>query len=608
MIKLSAVQLRASIDRIGVFETCRGLDPSISTREQADAMIHGYVMGLLQNRTEEYPKGCYASAAIVLWGDAVFNPRPGEVHRIWRAIQDNQKTMILGCGSVGKSYNVIAFLFLDWLADPNFTNIKILSTTKGHALANIFSTLARLKEQACITIPGPLSGGYMGLDPTDRMSGIGVVAIPPGDDGKARLKGFHPQPRPVPHPVFGRSARVRAFMDECEDIPNGVWEGIDNMLLSMDGDDSIKVIGAYNPKDITSKVAQCASPPNGWESFDIETGVEGKDTWTSRAGWRSVRLDGAKSANVVKRKLIFPGFVTYEGYRNLSEKGGGNTPEYFSQARGAYPPDSANSAIITQSILARCRGEFVFVGVPVPVGGVDTAVDGRDDCIFTRGKCGMATAFKPLDKPMIVFPRPRLVVQADQQFECRKGDVKTVGDDIIKNARLLSISPEYLGEDATGNGAAVHAYIGAMFGKTVGVDFNENATDTKILDEDLRVASELYDGLVTEVWFSLRYWMEFGYFAISASMDMENLTPQILGRRYVLGTGKLLRVEKKDDYKKRLGRSPDHADSLTVFGHVARIRERVMGSMSTAPKPKERAVPIKHGAVDEVTWISDTGV
>lgn len=599
---MNLLQFRRKIDKDGKIEAVKAFFPSCSSLEEADMFIFGHVMKLLQRNRK-------LDAALLLWGEIMFNPFPECVQKVWKGIDREAKVLVQGGGSLGKSYTLIAWILLDWWIDPMFTSVKIISTTSKHAKSNTYSTLVRLFRNTIIKMPGVVNGQYLGLDPKDKKSGIEVIAIPQGDDGKGRLKGFHPDPRATPHPRFGVSSRIRVLLDECEEVPIGVWEGISNLLGSRSGNETIKVAGAYNPKDQTSRTAREAEPIDGWEAFDVEKGVNGKDEWMSKEGWFVIRLDGKKTENVKLKKNVYHGLLTLEGYRDHENKNGGNSPEYFSLGRGAYPPQGVNNVIIPFGHIKMARGEFVFTGSPINIGGVDTAVDGRDICAFTKSRAGMAGGFIPKDTgKLIKFSEPRLVLQIDQQFECLKGDVKIVGDDIIRNAIALGISPEYLGIDSTGNGKAVWAYICAIWGEIQGVDFNEAATKVKILEQDKRTPFEQYDGIVTEVWYALRYWMEFGYLALSSGLRNDPLESELTGRRYVLSSGHLVKVEKKDDYKKRLGHSPDYADSLTVNLHAARMREAIMGSMTGLKRKEENMKGLQmHGVVDRRKWV-DMGV
>lgn len=606
---MTAREFRALIEEKGKLEAVSIASKAPCSEEQAaDGFIYNYVCRLLNVDN-------YGDAGIVLWGERICNPRPSAVRKVWRAIKRNSLTLLQGGSSMSKSYSGTIYFFLDWIRDPEFTNIKIISTTAGHAKANTFSTMAMLARNACIKLPGVVQNDYIGLDPKERFSGISIIAIPEGDSGSTALQGFHPIPRPKPHPVLGDVSRVRAFVDEAEGVPVGVWGGVDNMQASAHGTETIKIVAAYNPHDPSSKVAQSAAPEGGWGQFDVETGVKGKDEWISRDGWFVCRLDPAKSENVMERKLVYPGFHTYEGYSKIKEKSGGNTPEYFTFGRGAYPAESAVRVVIQSAYYNRCRGEFVFDGKTVKFAGLDVAVDGRDNAILTIGRVGTALAFQPRTGDIVRFPVARMAAQVDGQFHVKKGSVKIVGDDAIRQCKDVGVAPENFMGDSTGNGAAVISYMKAIWSEDVdGLDFSGRCTTTKILAQHDFTPEEKYDGIVTEVWFAAAAWMEFLYLAISPMVRGDQLESEALGRRYK-NVGKklvngeqreLTRVEKKDEYILRLHHSPDFMDSLTIFLHKVRMKANIVASMTGKP-PEQKKVPLQRtrvGVVDRVQWVN----
>ena len=181
--------------------------------------------------------------------------------------------------------------------------------------------------------------------------------------------------------------------------------------------------------------------------------------------------------------MVYDGFQTYEGYRTLQDKNGGNSAEAYTFGRGAYPPVSAVRVIVQSQFLQGCRGEFIFLGKTTKCAGVDVAVDGRDQAVMSVGRFGLAIAFRTKHGQLIRFLEPRMALQCDQQFAIRKGTTKIVADDIKANAIALGISPEWVMIDATGNGAAVFSYLQAIWSDQVqGLDFGAAATSMKILE------------------------------------------------------------------------------------------------------------------------------
>jgi hypothetical protein len=169
-------------------EVVRYLEPSCKTVEQAFAYLWAIVAQLLR-------AGRLVAAAAFLWGLDLFDARPASVKRIFRAIEAEPKLILLGCGSAGKTYTTAAWFLLDWLKDPLYTNSKVISTSAGHAKANVFSTLNMLHEAAIIALPGERLDGFIGVSTKNRHAGISRISIPQGASGRGALQGFHPLPR-----------------------------------------------------------------------------------------------------------------------------------------------------------------------------------------------------------------------------------------------------------------------------------------------------------------------------------------------------------------------------------------------------------------------------
>jgi hypothetical protein len=153
------------------------IDKSVQSPDQAKAWLWALTKRLLD--TERY-----SLAGVLLWGEALFNPGPKAVQKLMRAVREAQNMIVLGAAAMGKTYTLICYCLLDWLRDPEFTEIKVISTTGGHAKSQSFSTLQRLYTSAIVQLPGLTMDGFVGLNPKDRHSAITLVAIPQGEDGR----------------------------------------------------------------------------------------------------------------------------------------------------------------------------------------------------------------------------------------------------------------------------------------------------------------------------------------------------------------------------------------------------------------------------------------
>lgn len=604
---IGAVAFRSTIEWEGKIAAAQLINPACATEGEADALILLYVQGLLSARQ-------FAAAGVVLWGEKVFNRKPSVVKKVWGAIEKHKKIIIPGGASLSKTYSAACWLVLRWLADPEGTTIKIISTTGKHAESNFFATIKMLHASTAVPVAGIASADDIRYTEGDKRASIGIIRIRQGEDNSEVLQGFHPLPRQKPHPVYGDSTAVIAALDEAEGIPDGVWTGIKNMTASGDAD-HVKAMAFYNPKDITKKPAQLAEPQGGWGEFDVESGVRGSDEWTSAAGWHVVRLDAKKTENIQQRKEVYPNFQTYEAFRGYELQDGGNSQHYYVFGRGCYPPDSALNTVCPQRVVSLMRGEFIFSGRTTTAAGCDTAIDGRDDAVFTVGRFGKARAFKrlasgpdgKLQAQIITFKQERDAVQLDQQFNLRKGSTEIVASDIKEHCLRLRVEPEWFMLDATGNGEPVFILLKAkeyMGPKVRGIRFGDDATNLKVLDEDTQTAAEQYDGLCSEVLFAITRWGEFGFLGIPPGQN--ELERQLIGRQYKLGPGKTLKVEDKDLYKKRLSRSPDHAESFSVFLHCIRTGGKVeRAAMIERPK---RQTQFEERDIERVEWLEGGGL
>ncbi len=554
------------------FKQAHGIPVAVSDRESATKILTLLLHWLLGNDG-------YEEAANLLWGKNLFDPSPESAQRVWRAFEEHNQILLMGAASMSKSYSMGVRLFLEWLADPEYTNIKVLGPSEDHLESNLFSHLVALHQQSSIPLPGHIGKLFIGMDSRNRKGAIQGVIIPLGKKAAGRIQGSKRINRKTPHPKFGTLSRMFIFLDEVANIPVGVWKDIDNVVAAGQGDNGQKLIGAFNPTNLHDEVGKRVEPPNGWEAFDPEKDVD----WVSTRGWRVVRLDAARCENVVSGKILYPGLQTLEGFRALITNAGGmDSPGYWSMGRGCFPPSGVPMSIIPPGMLADVKCEPIWYDRPMPVGAVDLAFLGGDVALFAKGSFGMATGFKyppTLDHPegrLVIFKdaklrtRPHNVLFLEALFKLPKGETVAIKDEIKRLSRISSIRPDWLCVDRTGNGQGAFDLLRHEYGDVIGCNFSEGATEAKIMQEDHAPANELYDRIQSELWFALRKWIEFGYCKIAPGVDTSDLFPQLTQRRYKM-RGKKAKVEAKDEYQSRSnGRSPDEADAFTLLVQAAR--------------------------------------
>jgi hypothetical protein len=576
--------------------TVAELEPSCQTLSQAHAYLWALISRLLRN-------GRLIAVANLLWGRELFDTRPQSVKRIWQAIESEAKLILLGCGSAGKTYTTAVWFLLDWLKDPLYTNSKIVSTSAGHAKSNVFSTLNMLHESSIIPLPGEVLDGFIGVNSKNRHASIARVSVPAGSSGRGSLQGFHPIPRSSVDPIFGPVGRCRCFVDEAEEVAAGLWSGINNMLLSMQGSDLIKVVAACNPRNVLSTLANQAQPVKGWTRV-----IPDQDkSWLSKEKWQVERIDGADLENVREEREIYPGFMTFEGFENLRTQGGGNSPEYWTMARGLYPAEGVANTVIPISFLDEVFGTLVFVGRAVPTGALDVAFEGDDQAIFFAGRYGLCSGWKPANsKEVISFPEARYCFSADQFYPMAKVRTIEMAENTVELCESLGISPDWCLIDRTGNGTGVHDSMLSLWSPLVhGINWGMQATDKRVLEDDSHKAIEEFDGIDTEMYMCLRRWIEFGYFKISPNVHADKLIQQLTQRTYMLtskgptGLGRVA-IQSKKEFKRVYRFSPDEADAMVMCLHIARTNGPEKARM-TVRRP--RKVLATHGVVERTQWV-----
>lgn len=560
--------------------------PVVKTPEEAFTVLNALLSGLLDN-------DLYAEAAKLLWKPSQFSAEPESVRKIFDSLFAESQILVQGAASMGKSFSIGVWMYLDWRRDPENTNVLVVGPSENHLQQNLFSHLVSLHNNSAIPGPGSPTNLCISLNPHDQYAGIKGVVIPLGKKSAGRLQGVKVKPRKVVHPKLGRMTRLRVILEEAENIHVGVWEDLINLSANAANATQFKVVAAYNPKDRSSPVGVRAEPENGWGSVDIEGSFE----WRTKRGWKLVRLDGHRSENVIKGHEIYPGMQTTKGLEAVTlQAGGARTAGWYTMARGWYPEDAIDTVVIPPAMLKdeAIRGEYVWAEEPQACGFLDVALEGGDNAILCVGRFGKAYGLKKHpdlqhpDGETVYFKSAdgrrlyRNCLQVDQLVKFPKGRTEDLVESAKKACDSLGIKAEFLGVDRTGNGAGVHDLLRSRMGDSVkGVNASESSSEMRILAEDTKLPCDEYTLLATELWFAARKWLDVGVLKIGPSVPSTPLVDELGGRRFLQPHGNpRVKVESKKEYKSRGHKSPDNADALTGLVHTVRMQSSVLQSFS----------------------------
>ncbi len=210
-------------------------------KKETEGTLEAFLQYLLDNER-------YQDAATLLWTANLFSSEPRVVGEVFDEMFESVTLMVPGSSSMGKTYNLGVWLYLDWRRDPLYTSVQVIGPSENHLQKNLFTHLVRLHRQASIQFK-QAEVMQLGIttDPHERSSGIFGVVIPLGKKSSGRLQGMKAPQRPTPHPQLGTLGRIRVMLEEAENIPVGIWEDVTNILSNVSGKERFKICAPFNP-------------------------------------------------------------------------------------------------------------------------------------------------------------------------------------------------------------------------------------------------------------------------------------------------------------------------------------------------------------------------
>lgn len=338
------------------------------------------------------------------------------------------------------------------------------------------------------------------------MPGECHIAPDPGlqlDDG-GEVVGFSTK---EPEKMAGISGPDVMFIaDEASGVPDEIFDAIEGNRAG-----GARMVMFSNPTQTSGYF---------YEAFNAR-----RDAWS---GTRGLLLT-VSSEEVVDEGI--PGLATRAWIEEMAAERGRESVFYSVRVRGEFPQQGDN-AVIPLYLVERATRDWVRDAPPKEplVLGVDVARFGDDD-----------TVIAPV-RGLHAYP---LVAVSHR-------DGKDVAGEVMRVVRELRVPGERVkvNVDAIGIGASP-------------VDFLAEHTEHEIELCPVNVgraavAANDYVLLRDQVWFACADWLKAGgTFEPDPKLEAELVAPV-----YSFDVRSRMRVESKDDIKKKLGRSPDRADAL----------------------------------------------
>lgn len=481
--------------------------------------------------------------------------------RMVETMCNNSLMAFPGCASAGKTFNVISFACAWWLCLPFQSSVTLVSTSKQSLRRRGWSEVTK-----CHTVkPGDRFGNMV----DSRM----IWQAEKGDDkhaiiGKAVEEG---STQKVADDIKGvHTKRQMVVIDEATSVPEAIWEACTNLYGYPD---EFILIALGNPLNRLDQFGRFCEPMNGWTSVGVETGEwDGKaqEKYGGRVT-RVVTFDAEKSPNITEGKIVSRHLPTKEKVEAARNAGGGQTPSYWQNFRGFWPPEGLSKTIFSESALLKNDGfgRHRFTGRNFSIiGAFDPAFGGGDRAALRMAKLGEIEGQKWGIEvlPPIIVPinanstNPvhfQLAEQVRRQCESFKvGEVE------------YSCPPENLAVDATGEGGGLCDIMQRTWSpRIIRVEFGGKPSEDSASLEDARPANEIYGNKSVEMHFRSRDALNAGQLK---GIDRESAIE--LCNREFDDSKPRIQLQKKVDYKIKFGKSPDFGDSLVMLLEVARLR------------------------------------
>jgi hypothetical protein len=461
--------------------------------------------------------------------------------------------IVIGHQRASKSYTMAHALYLDYCADPTTTLTSMGTVTFDGLKIRMWSDLLRAAETAKIQYPFTYrtTTNELRVYPAQAQGESAMkfqihgMAMNNSSDAEGRVRGGH-------------APRRRLALDEAENISDPIYEAMINPMSAPDA----KCVMLCNPMERISKFGQWCEPKDGWPSVSPESLM-----WECKAKDSvCIHLDGLQSPNVRAGKTEFTGLLTQANVDEVLAKYGENSVQWWSLIRGWFPPDGLVSRIFNSGTIEKMRKNVVFNWAPQKCASLDPAFE-YDESVLGFGDLGTPTYG---EKRYAINCTESVVIKYDVSAGAQPKDYQ-LAHAVMRECKQRGVEPKHFIMDKTGGGRGAFAILQVEWSREIqGIEYGGTATDRPLRADGGGKCEDMFLWFVSELLFRAA---EYGKEGMLGGLDnINNKTLDDLGgRRYEVrqGTkGSVQVAETKKEFKKRLGRSPDHGDMVMQFGEL----------------------------------------
>lgn len=442
----------------------------------------------------------------VWWVENILGAIPWEKQQeILNSVRDNPRTAVRSCHGIGKSFTagqvILWFLY-------NFFRAIVLSTapTWRQVEKLVWKEVRASYKRARV----PLGGRILPKSPEIQIIQDEWYAMGLSTNDPDRFQGYHEE-------------YILVVVDEAAGVPEDIFEAVEGVLTS----EHARLLLLGNPTSLSGTFYKAFRGP-GWHTIAISAfdtpnftafGITEEDI--ANGTWEA-KITGP----LPNSKLITPAWVADKYLR-----WGPESPAYQARVKGQFPTESDDTLIPLAWIEAAMERDVPDGLVPVEI-GVDVARFGSDrSCIATRH------GIKVL--PLKVF--------------AKQGTMETAGYTIVEFREQQATA---IKADVIGVGSGVVDRLAEQGYPVYGVNVAMAASEP-----------HRFTNLRSELWWMMRELLNpdprVNPYPIALPRD-DDLLGDLCGIKYKITSKGQIKVEEKDEMKKRIGRSPDRGDAVVL--------------------------------------------
>ena len=479
---------------------------------------------------------------------------------------NNNDICLAGAASMGKSYPVALWVYLDWCSAPHCTSAWVATTTLGASEDRIWGIISKLWKTAAVQFGKLIDyrhmivwGGGANDEDKDYRNAIKALAFQSGNEGQKAIDTTRGR----------KNDRIRVALDELPEMELGAITVRANLSSNND-----KVfIGIGNPSAGDNPHTRWAMP-KGFSNFDSVN--QDMEKWETETGV-CLFYNGCKSPNFdapPDEPSPFPFLMDRKKQADILSVcyGDENAIDYVRNAIGWWPKSGFAQTILTADLIrnANTNEEPIWDSEGyTKVAGFDTAFTvGGDRCVLTVAKLGYVRG----TRNRVMWLESQDVIQLSAR-EVNEFEIQ-LAVEVVERCRKYGVEPKRFGMDVSGDGGRVGQAIIREWlryestGHSIALISSMGKPTERIAAEvDKRPCKDVYDRLVSEYYYSAYH--AFKSRVLYGIDPASALARELCLRRYTIKSKKIS-IETKNELKGRTGYSPDLSDSLIYCIEMAR--------------------------------------